>query len=178
MTMKPMIVWIVALPVALFSAILNPDLATAQQANSTPATNIIGEFARCREMMDDRERLACFDGAAGALAAVGEVALVSRADVARSQRQLFGFNASLLNPFSGRGDSDELASITSAMASARQTPSGWLVTLEDGSVWRQIDTTRAVFSSRQRHEVTVRRAALGSYMMKVGNAPAFRVKRD
>lgn len=163
----------------LCSAILSPSLAVAQQAPSTPQSDILGGVVRCRDMADDGARLACFDAAASALAAAGEVTLVSRTEVEQTQRQLFGFNASLLNPFSGRSDADELASITSTMASARQIgPDGWLVTLEDGSVWRQIDTTRAVFSTRQPHVVTVRRAAMGSYMMKVGNTPAFRVKRE
>lgn len=167
------------LALSLCWAIINPGSAAAQQAPSTPQSDILDGVIRCREMADDGARLACFDAAASALAAAGEVALVSRTEVEQTQRQLFGFNASLLNPFSGRSDADELASITSTMASARQMgPTGWLVTLEDGSVWRQIDNTRAVFSTRQAHVVTVRRAAMGSYMMKIGNTPAFRVKRE
>lgn len=171
--------WTFALLAATCAAIIYPCSATAQQNVLGPESNILDRFAHCRGLADAGARLACFDAAATALAAAGEVTLVSRTDVEQNQRQLFGFDVSLLNPFSERGESDELSSITSTMASARQIgPNGWLLTLEDGSVWRQIDTTRAAFSTRQPHVVTVRRAAMGSYMMKVGNTPAFRVKRE
>ncbi|GAW40910.1 hypothetical protein SH203_01312 [Brevundimonas sp. SH203] len=65
------------------------------------------------------------------------------------------------------------------MTSARDLGRGeWLITLDDGSVWRKTDSVDVLFSARRQYPVTVRRAALGSYMMKVGDTPAFRVKRE
>jgi len=123
--------------------------------------------------------LACFDSAATRLAAAGEVAVVSRQDIEQNQRRLFGFNVTALNPFSGSGRSEELQSISATMTSARNLGRGeWSITLDDGSVWRKTDGVDVLFSASRQYPVTVRRAALGSYMMKVANDPPFRVRRE
>ncbi len=65
------------------------------------------------------------------------------------------------------------------MTNARDLGRGeWIITLDDGSVWRKTDNVVPIFSTRRENPVTVRRAALGSYMMKVGDTPPFRVKRE
>lgn len=113
------------------------------------------------------------------MAAAGEVAVVSRQDVEQNQRRLFGFNVSALNPFENMGRSEGLQSISATMTSARNLGRGeWSITLDDGSVWRKTDGVEVQLSAGRRYPVTVRRAALGSYMMKVANDPPFRVRRE
>ncbi len=152
--------------------------AYAQQNTASASNDLIGSVTRCRGVQGDQARLACFDTAAAALAAAGEVAVISRQDVEQNQRRLFGFNVSALNPFDISGGND-LRSISGTMTGARDLGRGeWLITLDDGSVWRKTDGADVSFSPRRQYPVTVRRAALGSYMMKVGDTPPFRVKRE
>lgn len=153
--------------------------AEARQNNLAAGNDLIGTVTRCREIEADGARLACFDAAATELAAAGEVAVVSRQDVEQNQRRLFGFNVSALNPFDSSGRSESLQSISGTMTSARNLGRGeWSITLDDGSVWRKTDGLEVLFSASRQYPVTVRRAALGSYMMKVANDPPFRVRRE
>lgn len=153
--------------------------AEARQNNAPAGNDIIGTVTRCRAIEADVTRLACFDAAATRLAAAGEVAVVSRQDVEQNQRRLFGFNVSALNPFENSGRAENLQSISATMTSARNLGRGeWSITLDDGSVWRKTDGVEVLFSASRQYPVTVRRAALGSYMMKVANDPPFRVRRE
>ena len=153
--------------------------AQAKQNSAVGGNDLIGPVTRCRAIQADTARLACFDAASASLAAAGEVAVVSRQDVEQNQRRLFGFNVSALNPFDSSGRSESLQSISATMTSARSLGRGeWLITLDDGSTWRKTDSVETLFSANRQYPVTVRRAALGSYMMKVANDPPFRVKRE
>lgn len=171
-----------ALAIAILSAsslFFAPNQVLAQQDLALPGNDLVGTVTRCRTIEANAARLACFDAAAARLAAAGEVAIVSRQDVEQNQRRLFGFNVTGLNPFSGSGRSEELQSISATMTSARNLGRGeWSITLNDGSVWRKTDGVDVLFSAERQYPVIVRRAALGSYMMKVANDPPFRVRRE
>ena len=164
---------------ALLAATLVSESASAQQSPPPSNRDLVGEVTRCRDIGSDSARLACFDAAATSLAAAGEIAVVSREDVEQNQRRLFGFNVSTLNPFQTSGNPESLSSISATMASVRDLGRGeWLITLDDGSIWRKTDSVVPSFSTRRQYPVTVRRAALGSYLMKVGDNPPFRVRRE
>lgn len=153
--------------------------AAAEQDLARSGSDLVGAVTQCTTIAADAARLACFDAAAARLAAAGEVAIVSRQDMEQNQRRLFGFNVTGLNPFNGSGGSEELQSISATMTSARNLGRGeWSITLDDGSVWRKTDGVDVLFSANRQYPVTVRRAALGSYMMKVANDPPFRVRRE
>lgn len=164
---------------ALFAVATAPVSAAARQTSPSGAQDILGTLTRCRDIQADTARLACFDAAAERLAAAGEVAIVSRQEVQQNQRRLFGFGVSIINPFDHAGRTEEVQSISATLTSARNLGRGeWLITLDDGSTWRKIDAGEPSFSTRRQHPVTVRRAAMGSYMMKVGDTPPFRVRRE
>lgn len=164
---------------SVIAASLVAGHAYAQQNVAATGNDLIGAVTRCRGIEADAARLACFDSAAIQLAAAGEVAVVSRQDVEQNQRRLFGFNVSALNPFDNSGRAENLQSISATMTSARNLGRGeWSITLDDGSVWRKTDGADVSFSANRQYPVTVRRAALGSYLMKVGDNPPFRVRRE
>ena len=164
---------------AALTASLIAGYAEARQNNAPAGNNLIGAVTGCRAIEADVARLACFDAAATRLAAAGEVAVVSRQDVEQNQRRLFGFNVSALNPFENSARGENLQSISATMTSARNLGRDeWSITLDDGSVWRKTDGVEVLFSPSRQYPVTVRRAALGSYMMKVANDPPFRVRRE
>lgn len=169
--------------IAVLASVLVSLIATtafARQNAASTGSDLVGAVIQCRNIQGDAARLACFDAASTTLAAAGEVAVVSRQDVEQNQRRLFGFNVSTLNPFERSSSRpDGLQSISGAMTSARSLGRGeWLITLDDGSVWRKIDSVETLFLANRQYPVTVRRAALGSYMMKVANDPPFRVRRE
>ncbi|NWH08631.1 MAG: hypothetical protein HXY22_08335 [Alphaproteobacteria bacterium] len=70
--------------------------------------------------------------------------------------------------------------ISSKIIDYATTPDGKLIVfLENGHVWRQIDSERAhVPSDEEERIVTIKEASLGSYLMKIGDANrTYRVRR-
>lgn len=136
----------------------------------------------CRDISDEKARLACYDTAVGRLRAAeesGDVTTISRADVEQVQRESFGFKIPSLPKFASRkGDAaeNEVTSITSAVRSVSAGPGKLRVTLENGQVWTQIDdkTVRA----KKPKSAEISQAALGSFKMKLDDGLAFRVRRE
>ena len=140
-------------------------------------------LVRCRAIADDAARLQCFDAAAAGLQEAADrrdLVVVDREQVRKTKRSLFGLDIPDLNPFSGGPDpeEEEIQSIESTVASAVRHGGGrWSVTLEDGSSWIQTDDKPLALGPRKGQKVLVKKAAMGSYMMRVNNQPAVRVKR-
>lgn len=169
-----------AVPTLGFLAVIfSPYFATAQEGSVQSGSEVLSAITHCRSLTDGADRLRCFDAATLSLAQAGDVAIVRRADVQQNQRRLFGFNASIINPFDSQGRSEDIQSISATTTSIRDMGRGELIiTLDDGSVWRKTDSSSPLLSTRRQYTVTVRRAALGSYIMKVGDNPPFRVRRE
>lgn len=164
---------------AIFGALFLPHFVSAQDRGPQSGTDLLNAITQCRTVTVDTERLRCFDAATFSLTQAGDVAIVRREEVQQNQRRLFGFNASVLNPFDSEGRSEEIQSISGTMTNVRDLGRGeWIITLDDGSSWRKIDASTPTFSLRRQYPVTVRRAALGSYLMKVADNPPFRVRRE
>lgn len=156
---------------------------SAQNAPQSAPADAVQQISACRAIADSGQRLACYDAAASALESAragGDLVVMSRADVQATRRSAFGFNINLFNPLARNGGQDEeIESIESGVTRARQMASGrWLVTLEDGSTWMQIDDTSVNVSRPEQGSARVRRAALGSYLMTLGSSRAFRVRRQ
>lgn len=151
--------------------------ADAQSAPQSPGRTLEPLMA-CRNIDAAEARLACFDRETAAISGQGQVAIITPDDVRENQRRAFGFSANFINPFASGGQ-DELQEISANTTEVRDLGRNqWRITLDDGSVWRKTDNTAVSFSTRRQYPATVRRAALGSYLMKVGDRPAFRVQRQ
>lgn len=141
----------------------------------------------CADIAEDLARLACYDEAVGRLEAAetaGEIATVTRAEVEAVQRDSFGFSIpslpSIALPRLGGGDreggEEELDRVQYAVSRISRDGFGdVIVTLENGQVWRQTDRGQVRFRDPEMAEV--RRAALGSYMMRLDEGRLFRVER-
>lgn len=166
-------------------AVCSATLATSALAQKTPPARpaIADEIAGCRAVASEAARLACYDRTAAKLSAMlaaNEVVVFDREEIKATRRGLFGFSLPRL-PFFKRGEREagtveELTELTAKVATARDNGYGrYTVKLEDGAVWR---TTEAVVRPpRSGSEVTIRRAALGSYFLRVGNARGVRAMR-
>ena len=166
-----------AIALAIFGL---PQAAAAQDA---ARPELLERLNACRAVADSAQRLACYDAAAAALDTAereGEVVVIDRAQVRESRRALFGFDLPSL-PALGRVEraEDHIDSLETTLTRATRGGDGkWVFRLADGSVWRQNDSESVFFPNREGTQVRVRRAALGSFMMTLGNSRAVRVRRD
>ncbi|GLS00946.1 hypothetical protein GCM10007859_09560 [Brevundimonas denitrificans] len=156
---------------------LSTQAAPAQERPET-----LARLMACRGIADNTARLACFDTAAGALDTAerqGDVVVIDRAGVAETRRQLFGFEMPSLPRLFGPEGAAEIEAIESTLQGASLVGEGrWVFRLEDGSVWRQIDSERVRFQNRPGQPVRVRKATLGSFLLTVGDSRAVRVRRQ
>ena len=157
--------------------------ATGALAQSPERADVLESLAACRTQSDPAQRLACYDAAAAALdeaERAGDVVVLDREQMLETRRGLFGFAMPSLDIFN-RGDGDlveEIDNVSYVVRTAREfRDDEWVFTMEDGSVWRQIDG-RMWGRPRAGQTAVVRSAALGSFMMNVGDAPAIRVRRE
>ncbi len=154
--------------------------AAPQEVAARP--ELLQRLVACRAETADAARLACLDAAVAALDAAersGEVTVVDREQVRAARRSLFGIEGGDLNVFRGRGgDETEDATLETRLVSAGQARDGWRFTLEDGAVWRQIDSEPLRVTPRPGQTVTIRRGAIGSYLLGIDGARSLRVRRE
>lgn len=170
----------------LFAGIQAPAFAQGSGQAPPARPQTFEALVRCRAIADDAQRLACFDQAAAALQTAQErreVVVVDRQQVREGRRRLFGLALPRIPIFGGGDDNDEqdedrVSSVEGTIAAATQDGLGrWVVTLQDGAVWAQIDNNPLAMRPRQGQRVVVNRGAIGSFMMRVNNQPGIRVRR-
>lgn len=143
--------------------------------------NALDAVAACRAVTLPDARLACFDKAAAALEVARsneDLIVMDRAEVREKRRKLFGFQLPRINLFSTRDDAPEerITELNSTVRAVRHSGRDrWLVTLEDGSVWRTLEPTPIEPAARD--TARVKTAALGSYRANFGGRTAVRVER-
>lgn len=151
----------------------------------------------CQQIADPAEKLACFEREVATLETAvrgREVLVLDREDVSEARRGLFGFNLPDI-PLFGGGDDDEdedereqdggnsaaredIDRLEARLVRASETATGrWVIQLDTGARWQQIDNTPVLREPRPDDIVVIRKAALGSYMASIGGARAFRVRR-
>jgi hypothetical protein len=148
-----------------------------------PLPEVFSKVLDCRAITDPVERLACFDAAVPALAQAQEskeLRVVSREDVNRTRRGLFGFVGSGFGIFGDDDDDDEkqevIKEITAVIKAVSGGDGGYVFTLEDGAVWAQTDSNY-LKKPQAGKKITIRRAALGSFMASIEGGVGFRIKR-
>lgn len=176
--------------------VLSGGLAFAQQP---PPSGTLDRLLSCRSVRADVDRLACFDRASASLAeaeAGGALVVMDRAKVEAVRRQAFGFSipsiADLMprgrsgsgsgpgsETASGPGSDQVLSQIEAGVVAARLSRDGkWVLSLDNGSVWRQTDTESVLRPPRAGSRVVIKSAALGSYLMSVDGQRSFRARRE
>jgi hypothetical protein len=162
-------------------AVSAAPLAAAPAPNDQERAKELQTLIDCKKIADPTQRLACYDQAAGALdqaEAKGDIVVVNREQARKVRRQAFGFTLPSMSLFSRGEKPEEIATAEGKIASARRLPTGrWEVKLDDGATWVQIDATEIPLDPRAGQAVKVRKAALGSYMMTVGNQREVKVHR-
>jgi hypothetical protein len=172
-------------PIASLAALAT--LTAAGQAVGAPRaveaqrTAVAQAISDCRKLADKDARLDCYDKAADAFEqaqAQGQVVVIDRAQAHQIKRQAFGFNMPSLNLFKAGPKDEKLDRIEVTLADAHRSADGkWVMTTEDGAVWRQIDDTDPYDPPKAGQVMAIRTAMLGSYFCKVGTQSAMRCTR-
>lgn len=166
----------------LFAALASAPGAAAQQAPSSP--EVLTQVYNCAAIESDSERLACFDAAVGRLRQAeqtGDFAAVDRGRINEVERESFGFRlpslSSLMPDFGG--NRDEIEDVQLVVANVVQRANGYhAFVMENGQVWVQVEPESAR-NVREGTTVTIRRAAIGSFMMSSSRGgSAHRVRRE
>lgn len=171
----------IARPLAGAAVLLALSYPAAAQPAPEARAGLVQKLADCRKVADDSARLACYDTAAAALEqaeAQGDIVVVDREQARNVRRQAFGFSLPSLSLFERGEPQEEVDRIEGRIAEARRGAGGkWVLRLEDGGVWTQIDVQELSLDPRPGQSVTIRRATLGSYLASVEGRRAFRVRR-
>ncbi len=136
----------------------------------------------CKKIEDPTERVACYDQTVDRLVEaekVGDVQIVTRAEVEQAKRESFGFQIPSLVNFGGSkfgNDSEAITKIAEKIADVQLTGDRVRVSLSNGQVWVQTDAHNIRVRDYETAEISA--AALGSFKMKLDGGPAFRVKRE
>lgn len=151
--------------------------ASAQDAASP--SNVSDRVLACRSIADSAQRLSCYDTAVGAFAQAqqaGDVMIVDREQVRQTNRSLFGFSLPDLGGFGG--EAERISEQTYTIRGAERSPyGGWILQMQDGTVWRQTDARRLP-RPRSGASAHVERGRLGGYMMSIDGAASIRVERS
>ncbi len=145
----------------------------------------VAGMERCDAIVDRMARLDCFDRLSQDVKAARGRTTPSRtappaAAVDPAPAALTGFGAETVRrdraarPAAPR----PVTAVGAVVADARQIgPGYWVFTLADGARWRG-DELRATFQPpRKGDRVTLRRGAMGSYLLDAGRQPSMRVTR-
>lgn len=159
------------------SALAAPPPAAAERA---PA---LRKLTDCRQIADNVARLACYDLVAAEIDTAqdkGDIVVVDREQAQAVRKQAFGFTLPSLSLFDRDGKSEPLEAVTLKVESATRGADGkWVMRLEGGQIWRQIDTTEFSRLPKPGATVTIKSALMGSYKLSVaGSNVAVRVHRD
>ncbi len=156
--------------------------ADKDEAVSTPPaiyTDLIG----CKNITVAEKRLACFDEKVAALESAqtnNQVVIADREQVREARRGLFGLSLPRIRLFDGDGDEgDQVNQIEGKIASTRASRGGkWIIKLEDGAIWQQTDSPRSTSRKPKAGDtIAIKRGSLGSFVAKVNDGRAFKVKR-
>jgi len=154
---------------------------TAQAARpvqtDTPAQ--IQQLMQCRSITSNEQRLACYDQASAAMnqaIASKDLVFIDKEKAREAKRSLFGFSVPNFGGLFGGGD-DEVSQIEGTIRSTgHNADGGWIITLNDGSVWSQTDDWPGL-DPRPGKKVIVKRAALGSFRLMIPGQNGIKVKR-
>jgi hypothetical protein len=161
-------------------AILVPAGASAQSREEQEQA--IEKTLECRTIEDDAERLACLDRGAEELSKT-RFFFESEAAEAKPQMETEEqFGSESVPEERKKRDETKLKRIASKIAEIRvRTNNRATFTLENGQVWRQLDSDDHVlhFYDKDRlYEATIKRSLFNNYMMKIsGMGKAIRVER-
>lgn len=149
----------------------------------------LAKVLKCRGVADAAARLACYDAEVGNLQAATsrhDVVVMDQNQVAATRRSLFGFPLPRIPLFAVRQDATpldksapptDLDRIESKLRSANQVAGRWLLVLDDGARWEQVESGRDADEPKAGMSIAIHRASLGTYFARIGSHISMRIRR-
>ncbi len=167
--------WIVLVTASSLVAASATDARRPAQTG-TPAE--VQQLMACRKIVAADQRLACYDRETAAMdkaIASNDLVLIDKEKAREAGRSLFGFSIPNFGGLFGSGG--EVSQIDGTIKSAgRNQDGGWMITLQDGSVWSQTDDWPGL-DARPGKKVVVKRGILGSFWLSIPGQNGIKVKR-
>ncbi len=113
--------------------------------------------------------------------------MVDREKVREVRKDIFGLQLPSLDIFNlgGGGKAaeavakgDDVDKISAVVKQASREASRWVIELDTGAVWRQIDDQDLANDPHAGSKAEIRKGAIGSFFMKLDGQPGIRVHRD
>jgi hypothetical protein len=166
------------LVLALAAALLAGGPAVAKRPPQTGTPAQVQRLLACRTITAAEQRLACYDRETAAMQqaiANQDLYMVDKEKARAAGRSLFGFS---VPNFGGLfGSNGEVSQIDGTIKSAgHNSDGGWVITLDDGSVWSQTDDWPGL-DARPGKKVVVKRGVLGSFWLSIPGQNGIKVKR-
>lgn len=154
--------------------------AAGAQAPETPPA--FQKLIACRSVADPAARLACFDKESAAVETAAnqrEIVVVDREQIDNTRRATFGLAMPTGTVVDGDAKAPPIDKVEGKIKSASQVGRGnWAIELDSGARWVQIDSRTMQRDPKPGQPVTIRRAALGSYLANIDGQTAIRVRRQ
>lgn len=171
----------------LLAAIIAMSMAIPAAAQSNNASAPTGEYVEslkaCQQIENDSERLACFDRSVGEIVSAndaGEVRIIDREDIRNTRRQLFGLSVPEVGVLERGEDEDKEESelLETTITSVRYLSSKKIrFTTEEGALWEITRAPRRLRTVKAGHSVVFKKAALGSFFIRVDGQMGVKGKR-
>lgn len=177
-------------------------MADAQEMSDPAKDASVQDVLACRVLVSNSERLACLDQAMPALANAFPVEKLSAQEqleitvrqneqTQKAAEKVFGQSinqqktqtveaSNVERTVKRKVKKDQLREIASLVREVELTPyDKAIVYLENGQVWRQLDSDNVRVRSKivVGKSVAIKKKIMGSYTMKISNERSFRVKR-
>jgi len=154
--------------------------AAAAPAQTTAAP--VQAVVDCRKLTEDAKRLACYDDAVARMAEAeskGDLLTLDKAQRQTVRREAFGLPLASLGLFD-RGEKPEaLNRITVTIDQAWRNAQGkWVIKLDSGAVWRQIDDNSLGKPPHHGSTAAIRKGTLGSFFVNIDGQLALQMHRD
>lgn len=155
--------------------------ATGVAMGQAPAPSPLAGMFACADLTDAGQRLACYDAEVARVRSAEQAGRITTLDAAQIEtlsRESFGFalpNLAALLPHH-EAETPRQMEATISRVTSREGKAAFV--LDNGQVWRVVDSSRNR-NARAGAKVTIRRAALGSFMLAPeGGGAALRVRRE
>jgi hypothetical protein len=150
-------------------------------------TTALSPILACLSIPADAERLACFDTQAKRLQTEegdGRLAVVTREQIRKVETEAFGLRLPSIPALSagvlsgGSRGAAPMEALSVQVDRLEIAGDGRMrLVMENGQIWRQTDDVRLGGLGKGPWTAEIRRAALGSYMIKIDGRTAFRAER-
>jgi hypothetical protein len=170
-------------PAVLLTAAAAGSLASGAVAPArAQEADYIEQLKACRTIMDERDRLACYDAKVGAMVSAsesGDVKIVEREDVRRTRRQLFGFAVPDFGILAGdEQDKQSSEMLETTITSARQLANKvWRFTTAEGAVWEINNAPARLAPIKPQDKVVFKKALLGYYFIRINGQMGVKGRR-